>query len=159
MNCVLCYLLKTTVQQHRLPPDHSHTWHTDGMFAAIEGWLTHAGFKGCNTVSEMVVFLQTMFARSDAYKHQKVCFRFPPPSSLLPNLRQKSARSLPDERSPTHLLFFVQVEINVLIANFAFTKWVLKHVDSPDALKGIKTPLVWKHFWCPTAKKVISQYK
>ena len=92
MNCVLCNLLKTTVQQHRLPPDHSHTWHTDGMFAAIEGWLTHAGFKGCHTVSEMVVFLQTMFARSDAYKHQKVRFRFPPPcSSLLTNLRQKSA--------------------------------------------------------------------
>ena len=34
------------VQQHRLPPDHSRYWLTDGTFSVMEGWLCHNGFPG-----------------------------------------------------------------------------------------------------------------
>ena len=40
----------TCIQQHRLPPDHSHHWLTDGTFSVIEGWCCHDGFAGCATV-------------------------------------------------------------------------------------------------------------
>ena len=40
----------TSIQQHRLPPDHSHHWLTDGTFSVIEGWCCHDGFAGCPTV-------------------------------------------------------------------------------------------------------------
>ena len=45
------------VQQHRLPPDHSHHWITDGTFSVIKGWLCHDGFSGCATIWDLIDFL------------------------------------------------------------------------------------------------------
>ena len=104
MNCFIVHLLKNQLQQHRLPPDHSHTWQTDGFFATVEGWLTSEGFRGCRTISELVTFLKMRFASSKAYRDQKM-------------------------------------EINVLIANFAFTKWISDCIESKE-LEQIKVPLV-----------------
>ena len=72
------------LQQHRLPPDHSHVWQTDGLFSVVEGWLNHEGFTGgARTVSHLVQFLRQKFANSNAYKEQRVeisiliaCFAF-----------------------------------------------------------------------------------
>ena len=77
MNCVLVKLTRSfdLVQQHRLPPDHSHTQYTDGLFAVIEGWLRHEGFAGARTVTELVQFLTTQFAEAKAYKSQRVSIR------------------------------------------------------------------------------------
>lgn len=58
-----------------LPPDHSHVWHTDGLFSVIEGWLTHEGFAGCRTISELVTFLTTKFAAAEKYADQRVEIR------------------------------------------------------------------------------------
>ena len=95
--------------QHRLPPDHSHTWHTDGLFSVIEGWLTHEGFAGCYTISQLIAFLRAKFAAADAYKDRTV-------------------------------------EISILIANFAWTKWFEGCIDVKK-LKNIGVPLVWRHTW------------
>ena len=72
-----CILVKQTrsfdiVQQHRLPPDHSHTWYCDGLFSVIEGWLLAEGFTGCYTVSKLIDFLVDKFSKSGAYKDQRV---------------------------------------------------------------------------------------
>lgn len=76
LNCVLvkercCDL----IQQHRLPPDHSHTWQTDGLFSVIEGWLLHEGFTGCATLSQLHAFLCRKFAEAKAYKDKRVEIR------------------------------------------------------------------------------------
>ena len=119
-NCTLVKLTKVTLQQHRLPPDHSHTWHTDGLFSVIEGWLQHEGFRGCASVSELVLFLRRKFAASPSYHDQRV-------------------------------------EINVLIANFAWTAWLSHHIE--PGLERIGVPLVWKHHWCEATQDVVSHYK
>ena len=59
------------IQQHRLPPDHSHRWTTDGLFSVIEGWLTKDGFKGCKTVWELIEYLRAQFAKADGYKDKQ----------------------------------------------------------------------------------------
>ena len=64
------------VQQHRLPPDHSHHWTTDGTFSVIEGWLRADGFKGCATVWDLIELLRSEFAKADNYKDKKVEITF-----------------------------------------------------------------------------------
>jgi hypothetical protein len=121
-NCTLIHHRRANVmQQHRLPPDHSHTWHTDGLFSVIEGWLTHEGFRGAYTISQLVSFLRTQFSQSPAYHDQTI-------------------------------------EISILIANFAFTKWLDDCIDKKP-LRNIGVPLVWRHTWEPSTQTVCSQYK
>ena len=60
-----------SIQQHRLPPDHSHRWTTDGLFSVLEGWLTKDGFKGCKSVWEIVEYLRSQFAKADGYKEKQ----------------------------------------------------------------------------------------
>lgn len=79
------------VQQHRLPPSHSHIYLTDGLFSVLEGWLTGPGFGGCNTLPELIDYLKLKFSKAKEYCNK-------------------------------------QVEINVLIANFAFSKWFNGHL-------------------------------
>jgi hypothetical protein len=62
----------TEVQQHRLPPDHSHTFWTDGTFSVIEGFLTHDGFPGCATVWDMIAYLRRKFAGAEKYLDKRV---------------------------------------------------------------------------------------
>ena len=62
----------TEVQQHRLPPDHSHTFLTDGTFSVIEGFLTHDGFPGCATVWDMIAYLRRKFAGAEKYLDKRV---------------------------------------------------------------------------------------
>lgn len=79
------------VQQHRLPPSHSHIYLTDGTFSVIEQWLTGPGFAGCNTLPELILYLKDKFSKAKQYADKKV-------------------------------------EINILIANFAFNKWFNGHL-------------------------------
>ena len=120
-NTLAHYRFFDSVQQHRLPPDHSHTWQTDGLFSVLEGWLLHEGFSGARTLHHLMTFLRHKFATSDAYKDQRI-------------------------------------EINILLANFAFAKWFEGCIDS-TALTRIKVPLVWKHSWNATTRTVVAQYK
>lgn len=85
------------VQQHRLPPSHSHIHLTDGTFSVIEEWLTGNGFGGCNTLSELIEYLRRKFSKAKNYANKKV-------------------------------------EINVLIANFAFNKWFNGHLNMNKVL-------------------------
>lgn len=65
MNALLVHLRRfDIVQQHRLPPSHSHIHLTDGTFSVIEEWLTGPGFAGCNTLSELIHHLQQKFAKA-----------------------------------------------------------------------------------------------
>ena len=50
-----------------------------------------------------------------------------------------------------------RVEINVLIANFAWTAWLRDHIK--PGLERVGVPLVWKHHWCEASKSVLSHYK
>lgn len=84
------------VQQHRLPPSHSHIHLTDGTFSVIEHWLTGNGFAGCHTLAELISYLRRKFATAHNYSDKKV-------------------------------------EINVLIANFAFNKWFNGHLHMNKA--------------------------
>eukprot|EP00966_Prymnesium_polylepis_P249320 5764087-Prymnesium_polylepis.1 len=59
------------VQQHRLPPDPSHYWLTDGTFSVMEGWLCHDGYPGCATVWDLIDYLRTKFSKADAYKEKE----------------------------------------------------------------------------------------
>ena len=120
-NCVLAKEARFNVQQHRLPPDHSHVWQTDGFFSVLEGWLSHPSFGGCRTLSHLVTFLRSKFATSDKYKDQRM-------------------------------------EISILIANFAFTKWLDDCIEA-STLTHIGVPLVWRHWWNDGEQRVISQYK
>ena len=61
-----------TVQQHRLVPDHSHHWLTDGTFSVIEGWLCHDGFPGCATIWDLIEYLRSKFATAANYKNKEV---------------------------------------------------------------------------------------
>ena len=61
-----------TVQQHRLVPDHSHHWLTDGTFSVIEGWLCHDGFPGCATIWDLIEYLRSKFATAANYKDKEV---------------------------------------------------------------------------------------
>lgn len=79
------------VQQHRLPPSHSHIHLTDGTFSVIEEWLTGNGFPGCNTLGELITYLRNKFSKAHNYANKKV-------------------------------------ELNLLIANFAFNKWFSGHL-------------------------------
>lgn len=73
MNSLLVHLgCFDVVQQHRLPPSHSHIFLTDGTFSVIEKWLTSAGFKGCGTLSELVLYLRKKFSESSAYSDEVV---------------------------------------------------------------------------------------
>lgn len=99
MNATLVHLRRfDVVQQHRLPPSHSHIHLTDGTFSVIEQWLTGPGFGGCNTLSELIQYLRHKFAKAKNYSNKKV-------------------------------------EINVLIANFAFNKWFEGHLHM-DKVRG-----------------------
>lgn len=80
------------VQQHRLPPSHSHIYLTDGTFSVIEEWLTGRGYAGCNTLSELIHYLHQKFSKAKQYANKRV-------------------------------------EFNILIANFAFTKWFNGHLN------------------------------
>ena len=60
------------IQQHRLPPDHSHYWITDGTFSVIEGWLCHDGFPGCATVWDLIEYLRSQFSKAANNKDKKV---------------------------------------------------------------------------------------
>lgn len=102
MNAFLVHCRRfDVVQQHRLPPSHSHIYLTDGTFSVIEQWLTGPGFAGCNTLPELIDYLQRKFANAKQYAEKRV-------------------------------------EINVLIANFAFTKWFDGHLHM-DAVRLVKT--------------------
>lgn len=80
------------VQQHRLPPSHSHIYLTDGTFSVIEGWLTGPGFAGCSTLPELINYLHQKFSKAKQYSNKRV-------------------------------------EFNILVANFAFTKWFNGHLN------------------------------
>ena len=119
-NCTLIgHRRANGVLQHRLPPDHSHTWQTDGLFSVIEGWLTHEGFAGCYTLSALIAFLRAQFAKSAAYKD-------------------------------------LTVEISILIANFAWTKWFegCFNTTARGKLANISVPLVWRHTWVEETRTV-----
>ena len=60
------------VQQHRLPPDHSHHYLTDGTFSVIEEWLTGAGFAGCATLGDLLAYLLKKFERATNFKNKRV---------------------------------------------------------------------------------------
>ena len=60
------------LQQTRLPPGHSHHYLTDGTFAIIEGWMTGAGFAGCDTLAELMAYLQKKFASASGYRDKRV---------------------------------------------------------------------------------------
>ena len=60
------------IQQHRLVPDHSHYWLTDGTFSVIEGWLCHDGFPGCATVWDLIEYLRLQFSKAANYKDKRV---------------------------------------------------------------------------------------
>ena len=62
----------TEIQQHRLPPDHSHYWLTDGTFSVMEGWLCGDGFPGCATVWDLIDYLRSRFARAANFKDKRV---------------------------------------------------------------------------------------
>ena len=51
-----------------------------------------------------------------------------------------------------------QVEINILLVNFAYKKWFEGHINS-NKLKRISDPLVWRHSWVPETETVLVQYK
>ena len=76
MNAVVVHELHegsiNEVQQHRLPPDHSHYWLTDGTFSVIEGFLTHDGFPGCATVWDLIDHLRSKFSTAKNFKQQRV---------------------------------------------------------------------------------------
>lgn len=129
------------VQQHRLPPSHSHIHLTDGTFSVIEQWLTGNGFAGCKSLAELITYLRLKFAKAKNYANKKV-------------------------------------EINILIANFAFNKWFNGHLhmnkvcsstqntcyldltcECSTQVRRIGDPLVWRHRWCPDRGEVIHQYK
>lgn len=93
MNCMLVHLgCFDIVQQHRLPPSHSHIFLTDGTFSVIEKWMTGPGCAGCATLSELVLYLRKKFAASKAYSDKVV-------------------------------------HLDVLLVNFAFTKWFNNHLN------------------------------
>ena len=76
MNSTLVHELHTgsitEIQQHRLPPDHSHYWLTDGTFSVMEGWLCHDGFPGCATVWDLIDYLRSQFAKAANFKDKEV---------------------------------------------------------------------------------------
>ena len=51
-----------------------------------------------------------------------------------------------------------RVEINILIVNFAYTKWFQGHINQTK-VKRIGDPLVWKHEWVPEQAFVRVQFK
>lgn len=55
------------VQQHRLPPSHSHIYLTDGLFSVLEKWLTGDGFPGCNTLPDLMQYLRKKLAEAPHY--------------------------------------------------------------------------------------------
>lgn len=93
MNCVLVHLgCFDVIQQHRLPPSHSHIFLTDGTFSVIEKWLTGPGSPGCPTLPELLQYLRRKFCQSKKYQ-DKVVY------------------------------------IDILLVNFAFTKWLNGHLN------------------------------
>ena len=60
------------IQQHRLPPDHSHYHVTDGTFSVLEGWLCHDGFPGCPTVWDLIDYLRSKFSTAANYKNKRI---------------------------------------------------------------------------------------
>jgi hypothetical protein len=129
----------TEVQQHRLPPDHSHHWITDGTFSVMEGWLCHDGFPGCATIWDLIDYLRSQFAKANGYKDKEVC--------AMPACDTLSTHSLglTTKACDSHPF---QVEVTVLLVTFAFTKWFDGCINQ-DQMTGIGRPLVWRHRCCP----------
>lgn len=73
MNALLVHLGRfDVVQQHRLPPSHSHIYLTDGTFSVIEEWLTGKGAPGCRKLSELLSYLRSNFSTAKQYKDKVV---------------------------------------------------------------------------------------
>ena len=51
-----------------------------------------------------------------------------------------------------------RIEFNILIANFALTKWFTGHINESQ-VKRIGDPLVWSHTWVEATQSVLVQYK
>lgn len=96
LNAFLVYHRRfDVVQQHRLPPSHSHIYLTDGLFSVLEEWLTGKGFAGCKTLPELLHFLHSKFEAAKQYKNKRL-------------------------------------EMSILIANFAFSKWFDGHLHMDE---------------------------